>query len=105
MHPTWVEVGKSFLYQSSDHKGSFHLIAKCKNCLRENSLGAYDLVRYFFDRVNLSEPIIFSEIIENSAKSYTQNHSGTFSPLIEFDCRGMELVDFEPRVRNIEIEN
>ena len=42
MHPTWVEVGKSRLYQYPDHKGSFHLIAKCKNCLRENSLGAYD---------------------------------------------------------------
>lgn len=51
-------------------------VAKCKNCKRENSI----------------------DIIPKSGKPYNLEDSGTWVTLIEFDCRGMEITEYEPRV-------
>lgn len=55
-------------------RGSASLVAKCKMCSRENSL----------------------DIIADSIASYDTN--GAFKTIVVFDCRGLEPVDFSPRV-------
>jgi len=57
-------------------KGDANLVAKCKLCSRENSI----------------------DIIKDSLQPYTAEHSNSFKTVVAFDCRGMEPVDFSPRV-------
>ncbi|XP_069128724.1 CXXC motif containing zinc binding protein-like [Argopecten irradians] len=57
-------------------RGSASLVMKCKLCGRENSI----------------------DIIADSIKPYDIDHSGKFKTIVVFDCRGMEPVDFSPRV-------
>ncbi|XP_065910581.1 CXXC motif containing zinc binding protein-like isoform X2 [Dysidea avara] len=55
-------------------RGSASLVAKCKMCGRENSL----------------------DIMADSIAAYDIN--GAFKTIVVFDCRGLEPVDFSPRV-------
>ena len=55
-------------------RGSASLVAKCKMCSRENSI----------------------DIIKDSITPYDAN--GSFKTIVAFDCRGVEPVDFSPRV-------
>lgn len=57
-------------------RGSASLVMKCKLCGRENSI----------------------DIIADSIKPYDIDHSGKFKTIVVFDCRGMEPVDFSPRI-------
>ena len=56
-------------------RGSASLVAKCKMCSRENSI----------------------DIIQDSITPYDASES--FKTIVVFDCRGIEPVDFSPRVR------
>ena len=55
-------------------RGSASFVAKCKMCGRENSI----------------------DIIKDSITPYNTNES--FKTIVVFECRGVEPVDFSPRV-------
>ncbi|KAF6025122.1 C1orf123 [Bugula neritina] len=57
-------------------RGHASLVIKCKLCSRENSI----------------------DIIKDSIKPYLLDNSGQFQTIAEFDCRGVEPLDFEPRL-------
>ncbi|XP_011641457.1 UPF0587 protein C1orf123 homolog [Pogonomyrmex barbatus] len=55
--------------------GVNHFVSKCKLCSRENSV----------------------MIIEDSIKSYTAKDQDQYKPMVTFDCRGIEPIDFSAR--------
>ncbi|XP_033737813.1 CXXC motif containing zinc binding protein-like [Pecten maximus] len=57
-------------------RGSASMVMKCKLCGRESSI----------------------DIIKDSIKPYNIDDSGKFKTMVVFDCRGMEPIDFSPRV-------
>ncbi|GAB6022155.1 hypothetical protein CHUAL_006293 [Chamberlinius hualienensis] len=57
-------------------RGEASLVVKCKLCQRENSL----------------------DIVDKSLKPYVAGEVEDFCSIITFDCRGVEPVDFSPRV-------
>ncbi|KAM9242856.1 CXXC motif containing zinc binding protein isoform 3-T3 [Dugong dugon] len=58
-------------------RGSASMVQKCKLCSRENSI----------------------EILSSTIKSYNAEDSERFKTIVEFECRGLEPVDFQPQVR------
>ncbi|XP_052242627.1 CXXC motif containing zinc binding protein-like [Dreissena polymorpha] len=57
-------------------RGHASLVLKCKLCSRENSI----------------------DILPDSISSYNAEDSNQFETVVVFDCRGVEPVDFYPRV-------
>jgi ribosomal protein S27E len=57
-------------------RGHASLVVKCKLCARENSI----------------------DIIRESITSYEADYSNKFKTIVTFDCRGVEPIDFSPRV-------
>ncbi|PRP86203.1 hypothetical protein PROFUN_05719 [Planoprotostelium fungivorum] len=49
-------------------------VAKCKACKRDHN-------------IEILPPF----------KRYTADHSGSFSPIATFECRGVDIVEYEPR--------
>lgn len=74
----WVEINPDEKHEISGSRGTAHFVMKCKGCKRENSV---DILQ---DRT-YSRPI-------------KQEDSGKFVPVVAFDCRGVEITEFEPRV-------
>ncbi|XP_033118514.1 CXXC motif containing zinc binding protein-like [Anneissia japonica] len=77
------EESKSFVYISllESHplkggRGSASLVSKCKLCSRENSI----------------------DILKDTIKSYDIEDNNQMKTIVGFECRGMEPVDFSPRV-------
>ncbi|XP_006879871.1 PREDICTED: UPF0587 protein C1orf123 homolog [Elephantulus edwardii] len=56
-------------------RGSASMVQKCKLCSRENSI----------------------EILSSTIKSYNAEDSEKFKTIVEFECRGLEPVDFQPQ--------
>lgn len=71
----WVYVTEEETVALKGGRGRANLLIKCKICGRENSL----------------------DIIKDSIKPYTSDSSGNYKPLVIFDCRGLEVIDFDPR--------
>jgi len=46
----------------------------------------------------------FTGILEDSVQPYTKDDHENFKTIVVFDCRGVELVDFDFRVRNFELD-
>lgn len=46
----------------------------------------------------------FTGILEDSIQPYTKDDHENFKTIVMFDCRGVELVDFDFRVRNFELD-
>ncbi|XP_046337027.1 CXXC motif containing zinc binding protein-like [Haliotis rufescens] len=57
-------------------RGSASVVLKCKLCKRENSI----------------------DILKETLSSYTVADAGKFKSVVTFDCRGVEPIDFSPRV-------
>ncbi|XP_070601985.1 CXXC motif containing zinc binding protein isoform X2 [Erythrolamprus reginae] len=57
-------------------RGSATMVQKCKLCSRENSI----------------------DILSQTIKSYNAEDNETFKTIVEFECRGLEPVDFQPQV-------
>ncbi|CAH0663490.1 unnamed protein product, partial [Chilo suppressalis] len=57
------------------NRSETNLLIKCKLCSRENSI----------------------DVIEGSNGAFTNNDIGKFKTIVQFDCRGVEPVDFEPK--------
>jgi len=72
--PNWHTVDSSSSFQGKGGKGTFNFIYKCKFCLRENSL----------------------DIVPASTKKLHAEDCMNFKPLVSFDCRGLEPIDFTP---------
>ncbi|XP_044094197.1 CXXC motif containing zinc binding protein isoform X2 [Neovison vison] len=56
-------------------RGSASMVQKCKLCARENSI----------------------EILSNTLRSYNAEDNEKFKTIVEFECRGLEPVDFQPQ--------
>jgi len=77
------ELTKDFVYCSlsessslSSGRGEASLVLKCKLCKRENSI----------------------DILKDSLSPYLEDDVPKFKTIVTFDCRGVEPVDFSPRV-------
>jgi len=57
-------------------RGQASLVIKCKLCKRENSI----------------------DIVSDSLKAYSEEDMGKFKTIVVFDCRGVQPVDFSPRI-------
>uniref|UniRef100_A0A8D0F6H8 CXXC motif containing zinc binding protein n=1 Tax=Strix occidentalis caurina TaxID=311401 RepID=A0A8D0F6H8_STROC len=72
------EVGEAVLGDSAPLKGgrgSATMVQKCKLCSRENSI----------------------DILSQTIKPYNAEDSEKFKTIVEFECRGLEPVDFQPQ--------
>ncbi|XP_075280573.1 CXXC motif containing zinc binding protein isoform X3 [Opisthocomus hoazin] len=56
-------------------RGSATMVQKCKLCCRENSV----------------------DILSQTIKPYNAEDSEKFKTIVEFECRGLEPVDFQPQ--------
>nr|DBA17947.1 TPA: hypothetical protein GDO54_016250 [Pyxicephalus adspersus] len=56
-------------------RGSASMVQKCKLCSRENSI----------------------DILSTSLQPYNAEDSETFKTIVEFECRGLEPIDFQPQ--------
>lgn len=56
-------------------RGSASMVQKCKLCARENSI----------------------EILSSTITSYNAEDNEKFKTIVEFECRGLEPVDFQPQ--------
>ncbi|XP_029084658.1 CXXC motif containing zinc binding protein isoform X3 [Monodon monoceros] len=56
-------------------RGSASMVQKCKLCSRENSI----------------------EILSSTIKPYNAEDNEKFKTIVEFECRGLEPVDFQPQ--------
>ncbi|XP_044800934.1 CXXC motif containing zinc binding protein isoform X2 [Bubalus kerabau] len=74
-------VGEDFRWYLKDSvalkggRGSASMVQKCKLCSRENSI----------------------EILSSTIKSYNAEDNEKFKTIVEFECRGLEPVDFQPQ--------
>ncbi|XP_045440574.1 CXXC motif containing zinc binding protein isoform X3 [Pipistrellus kuhlii] len=57
-------------------RGSASMVQKCKLCARENSI----------------------EILSSTIRSYNVEDNEKFKTIVEFECRGLEPVDFQPQM-------
>ncbi|XP_034938496.1 CXXC motif containing zinc binding protein [Chelonus insularis] len=71
----WNYVSLSDEVPAQHGKDTYHFSSKCKLCSRVNTVS----------------------IIKDSIKSYTIDDQDTFKPLVVFDCRGVEPIDFSAR--------
>uniref|UniRef100_A0A3B4H1X7 CXXC motif containing zinc binding protein n=1 Tax=Pundamilia nyererei TaxID=303518 RepID=A0A3B4H1X7_9CICH len=56
-------------------RGSASMVQKCKLCSRENSI----------------------DILGDTITPYNAENSETFKTMVQFECRGLEPVDFQPQ--------
>ncbi|XP_045480445.1 UPF0587 protein CG4646 [Harmonia axyridis] len=70
----WHDVIESKTFPSKTGKSDSHYLEKCKLCGRENRLS----------------------IIEGTNEKYTNEDQGNFKSIINFDCRGIEPIEFSP---------
>ncbi|XP_023716867.1 UPF0587 protein GA18326 isoform X2 [Cryptotermes secundus] len=71
----WHDVSLSETVEDRTGHANMHYSAKCKLCVRENNLS----------------------ILEDSIQVYTKSDHENFKTIVLFDCRGVELVDFDFR--------
>ncbi len=71
----WMYVALNEEQPLKGGRGHANFIAKCKNCLKQNSC----------------------DIKEESIASYNFEDARKFKTIVVLDCRGLEPVDFDPR--------
>ncbi|XP_023020458.1 UPF0587 protein CG4646 [Leptinotarsa decemlineata] len=70
----WHDVCESHTFPGRSGKYEVNFCAKCKLCSREGTV----------------------DIIAGSNGKYTNDNQGNFAPIVTFECRGFELIDFTP---------
>ncbi|XP_074732120.1 CXXC motif containing zinc binding protein isoform X1 [Strix uralensis] len=86
-------------------RGSATMVQKCKLCSRENSIGnvferSWCLVCAEEDIMPLTSTLLifsFLDILSQTIKPYNAEDSEKFKTIVEFECRGLEPVDFQPQ--------
>ena len=74
---------------------------RCKFCKRESSARKPIFQLFIYLVVYNSNKIFFNNSIEfdtSPITPYTIENSGNFAQMAIIECRGLEFVDFEPRV-------
>ncbi|KAI8995038.1 hypothetical protein BDB01DRAFT_847020 [Pilobolus umbonatus] len=74
--PSWISFNPHESYDMNSSRGSANLVMRCKFCKRDGSAQF--------------EPSF-------KLQSYNIEDTGKFKQIAQFDCRGLELVDFQPR--------
>ncbi|ERS99460.1 hypothetical protein HMPREF1624_04660 [Sporothrix schenckii ATCC 58251] len=72
-HANWVGVSRFEQNEMSGSRGEANFVWKCKNCKRESTAS-----------------------IKAGAKPYEQAEPAKPQNILEFDCRGLEFVEFKP---------
>ncbi|KAL1896779.1 hypothetical protein Sste5346_004412 [Sporothrix stenoceras] len=72
-HANWVGVSRFEQNEMSGSRGEANFVWKCKNCKRESTAS-----------------------IKAGAKPYEQVEPAKPQNILEFDCRGLEFVEFKP---------
>ncbi|KAL2051260.1 hypothetical protein ABVK25_008509 [Lepraria finkii] len=72
VHPNWVSVSRYELNEVSGSKGEANFVWRCKTCKRESTA-----------------------IIKNAPRAYSHSSPPQRQNIIEFDCRGLEFVEFK----------
>ncbi|KAK0410065.1 hypothetical protein QR680_004924 [Steinernema hermaphroditum] len=72
----WVYADITEAQELSKGHGIGHIVGKCSFCARQNTV----------------------EILTDSYKSYSVEKNEQFQPIVRFECRGAEPVDFDFRV-------
>lgn len=82
----------------SGSRGTANLVMRCKFCKRESSARKFKYVidTYMVD-VDRYRQLEFDTSVPIQAYSAEQNRK--LQKIAVFDCRGLELVDFAPKVR------
>ncbi|CAO3671718.1 hypothetical protein G6F70_004759 [Rhizopus microsporus] len=73
---SWISFNRQDTYDMSGSRGSANLVMRCKFCKREGTAQF--------------EPSF-------KIKNYSIEQNGKFQQIAQFDCRGLELVDFQAR--------
>ncbi|KAF0488514.1 DUF866-domain-containing protein [Gigaspora margarita] len=76
INENWVGVNQLASNDITGSRGSANFVMRCKFCKREAS----------------------AQFDNTSIKPYTIENSGQFSQIAIIECRGLEFVDFDPRV-------
>ncbi|CAG2184197.1 unnamed protein product, partial [Oppiella nova] len=72
----WIYLSLEEKFPMKGSKGEAHLVSKCKMCSRDCSV----------------------DIIPEMITQYTSDDSNSFKTICGFDCRGVSVIDFSPRV-------
>ncbi|XP_009285657.1 PREDICTED: UPF0587 protein C1orf123 homolog isoform X1 [Aptenodytes forsteri] len=75
-------------------RGSATMVQKCKLCSRENSIVHN---RYILVIMLMKETARPLDILSQTIKPYNAEDSEKFKTIVEFECRGLEPVDFQPQ--------
>ncbi|GAA5812537.1 hypothetical protein MFLAVUS_005993 [Mucor flavus] len=73
---TWITFNQQDSYDMNSSRGSANLVMRCKFCKRDGTAQF--------------EPSF-------KIRKYDVEQNGKFQQIAQFDCRGLELVDFQPR--------
>ncbi|KAF2401215.1 DUF866-domain-containing protein [Trichodelitschia bisporula] len=72
-HPNWVTLNRFDTHEQSGSRGEANFVWRCKNCKREHSAN-----------------------IKEAPKAYSHTSPPARVNILEFDCRGLEFVEFSP---------
>eukprot|EP00002_Diphylleia_rotans_P022993 TRINITY_DN4517_c0_g1_i1.p1 TRINITY_DN4517_c0_g1~~TRINITY_DN4517_c0_g1_i1.p1 ORF type:complete len:159 (+),score=35.67 TRINITY_DN4517_c0_g1_i1:110-586(+) len=73
--PNAVSINPQEQVEVPGSRGIANLVIRCKNCQREHSMS----------------------VVEKSQQSYTEEHAGSFRPMLQVESRGVEIVNWELR--------
>jgi len=71
----WISITKDEKVSTKGGRGEANLMISCKGCKRDHTI----------------------DIIEGG-KTITTDKSGSFVPVVSFECRGIEIIDYDPRM-------
>eukprot|EP01119_Soliformovum_irregulare_P021170 TRINITY_DN6999_c0_g1_i2.p1 TRINITY_DN6999_c0_g1~~TRINITY_DN6999_c0_g1_i2.p1 ORF type:complete len:130 (+),score=23.66 TRINITY_DN6999_c0_g1_i2:148-537(+) len=72
----WTYLDPSETVSTKGSRGEANMVVKCKGCKRDHSI----------------------DILPTLGRPYTTDNSGSFSPIVGFECRGVEITEYEPRM-------
>ncbi|KAF4309721.1 hypothetical protein GTA08_BOTSDO03226 [Botryosphaeria dothidea] len=93
IHPNWVSVSRFEQNELSGSRGEANFVWKCKNCKVK------DCKFHNFSRpsnCSCFQPREHSASITAAPNAYPQQSPPKRQHIIQFDCRGLEFVEFKP---------
>ncbi|XP_061694264.1 CXXC motif containing zinc binding protein isoform X2 [Syngnathoides biaculeatus] len=78
-------------------RGSASMVQKCKLCSRENSIGKSLRAISSSFATRAERDFFLADILEDTIAPYNAEDSEKFKTMVQFECRGLEPVDFQPQ--------
>ncbi|XP_023674582.1 CXXC motif containing zinc binding protein isoform X3 [Paramormyrops kingsleyae] len=83
-------------------RGSASMVQKCKLCSRDNSIGMGHFAISQCPLLNQTTSTVIKntqthDILKDTITSYNAEDSDRFKTMVQFECRGLEPVDFQPQ--------